>query len=126
MNAAQPRRRADLVRIATNVMTERGLEPAFPPGVQQQLAAITGPGRDSDARILDLTALPWCSLDNDDSLDLDQLSACEVLTDGRVKLHVAVADVDALVKKGSAIDAHAWTNTTSVYTSGHKLKFKRS
>ena len=117
MNAAQPRRRADLVRIATNVMTERGLEPAFPPGVQQQLAAIAGPGRDSDARILDLTALPWCSLDNDDSLDLDQLSACEVLTDGRVKLHVAVADVDALVKKGSAIDAHAWTNTTSVYTS---------
>ena len=55
--------------------------------------------------------------DNDDSLDLDQLTACEVLTDGRIKLLVAVADVDALVGKGTPIDRHAWTNTTSVYTS---------
>ena len=34
-----------------------------------------------------------------------------------MKIFVAVADVDALVAKGSAIDTHAWTNTTSVYTS---------
>jgi len=33
-----------------------------------------------------------------------------------VKILVAVADVDATVKKGSATDGHAWTNTTSVYT----------
>jgi exoribonuclease-2 len=117
MNNTPARRRADLVRIAHEAMLERGLEPEFAPAVQQQLATIAGPGRDRDPRVLDLTALPWCSIDNDDSLDLDQLSACEVLADGRVKLLVAVADVDALVKKGSAIDAHAWTNTTSVYTS---------
>jgi len=117
MNPVQARRRSDLVRIATEAMTERGLEPEFPPGVQQQLSGITGPGREPGARILDLTALPWCSIDNDDSLDLDQLTACEVLADGAVKILVAVADVDALVKKGSAIDEHAWVNTTSVYTS---------
>ena len=98
-------------------MSERGLEPEFPAGVRQQLSSITGPGRDADPRIRDLTALPWCSIDNDDSLDLDQLTACEVLEGGAVKLSVAVADVDALVKKGSAIDAHALVNTTSVYTS---------
>ncbi len=98
-------------------MSERGLEPEFPAGVRQQLSSITGPGRDPDPRIRDLTALPWCSIDNDDSLDLDQLTACEVLEDGAVRIHVAVADVDALVKKGSAIDAHALVNTTSVYTS---------
>ena len=33
-----------------------------------------------------------------------------------MKILVAVADVDATVKKGSAIDDHARTNTTSVYT----------
>jgi VacB/RNase II family 3'-5' exoribonuclease len=33
-----------------------------------------------------------------------------------VKILVAIADVDATVKKGSAIDGHAETNTTSVYT----------
>jgi len=33
-----------------------------------------------------------------------------------VKILVAVADVDSIVKNGSAIDAHARHNTTSVYT----------
>ena len=117
MNSTSARHRIDLVRIATDAMLERGLEPAFPPALLQQLASITGPGRDTDPRIRDLTALPWCSLDNDDSLDLDQLTACEALADGRVKLFVAVADGDAVVKKDSAIDLHAWTNITSVYTS---------
>ena len=109
--------RSDLIRIAGEVMVERGLEPEFPAAVQAQLATITGPGRDEDSRIRDLTALPWCSIDNDDSLDLDQLTVCESLATGAVKVFVAVADVDALVTKGSAIDTHAWTNTTSVYTS---------
>lgn len=117
MHASPPRHRADLVRIAVDVMVERGLEPAFPPEALRELAAIAGPGRDDDPRIVDLRALPWCSLDNDDSRDLDQITACEPLSDGRVKIFVAVADVDALVSKGSAIDAHAWVNTTSVYTS---------
>ena len=98
-------------------MSERGLEPEFPAGVGRQLSSITGPAVDTDSRIRDLTALPWCSIDNDDSLDLDQLTACELLNDGTVKILVAVADVDALVKKGSAIDEHARINTTSVYTS---------
>ncbi|MEO8080724.1 MAG: RNB domain-containing ribonuclease [Caldimonas sp.] len=117
MNPARPRRRIDLVRIATEVMSERGLEPEFAAAVQQQLSSITGPASDADARIRDLTALLWCSLDNDDSLDLDQLTVCELLADGAVKILVAVSDVDALVKKGSAIDEHARINTTSVYTS---------
>ena len=108
--------RSDLIRIAGEVMAERGLEPEFPAAVQAQLATITGPGRDEDRHIRDLTALPWCSIDNDDSLDLDQLTACEPMAAGAVKIFVAVADVDALVAKGSAIDTHAWTNTTSVYT----------
>ena len=114
---AQRSRRSDLVRIATEVMSERGLEPEFAAGVQQQLSLIAGPATDAGSRIRDLTALLWCSLDNDDSLDLDQLTVCELLADGAVKILVAVSDVDALVKKGSAIDEHAWINTTSVYTS---------
>jgi len=117
MNTAHPSRRIDLVRIATEAMSERGLEPEFPAGVQRQLSSITGPGSDADPRLQDLTALPWCSIDNDDSLDLDQLTACEPLAGGAVRTFVAVSDVDALVKKGSAIDEHARTNTTSVYTS---------
>jgi len=109
--------RSDLVRIATEAMKERGLEPEFPAGALRELAALTGPGVDTSPTIRDLTALPWCSIDNDDSLDLDQLTACGAMGGGAVKIFVAVADVDALVKKNSAIDLHARTNTTSVYTS---------
>lgn len=66
----------------------------------------------------DLRNLLWCSIDNDDSLDLDQLTAAEQCADGTVKIFVAIADVDSLVKKQSAIDNHAKHNTTSVYTAG--------
>jgi exoribonuclease-2 len=58
----------------------------------------------------------WVSIDNDDSRDLDQLTVAEPLAAGRVRILVAVADVDALVRRDSAIDGHASHNTTSVYT----------
>ena len=117
MTTSPARRRADLIRIATEAMLERGLEPAFPTSALSQLAAIAGPGQDDDPLIQDLRALPWCSLDNDDSLDLDQLTVGETLPEGLVRIRVAVADVDALVAKGTPIDEHARMNTTSVYTS---------
>ena len=98
-------------------MCERGLAPEFAASVQQRLSSPTDPGKDADPCIRDLTALPWCSLANDDSLDLDQLSVCKILGGGAVKIFVAVADVDALVKKGSTIDERARISTTSVYTS---------
>src|SRR5205807_327268 len=58
----------------------------------------------------------WCSIDNDDSRGLDQLSVAEPLAGGDVKVLVAIADVDAAVPKESPIDRHAAVNTTSVYT----------
>ena len=117
MNPPRSGQRGDLVRIAVQAMLDNGLQPKFTADAEHQLAAITGPGEDADASLRDLTSLPWCSIDNDDSLDLDQLTASEALEGGAVKILVAIADVDALVKKGSPIDLHAWANTTSVYTS---------
>jgi len=116
MNRTTTRSAVNLVRIATETMTERGLEPEFAAAVHEQLATIAGPGRETDARIADLRALAWCSIDNDDSRDLDQLTACEPLPGGATRVFVAVADVDAVVAKGSPIDDHARFNTTSVYT----------
>ena len=109
--------RRDLVRIAHDAMLERGLAPDFSPAVERQLLGLTQPAHDSDPHIRDLRHLPWCSLDNDDSLDLDQLTACEPLERHATRIWVAIADVDALVPRDTPIDQHARTNTTSVYTS---------
>lgn len=94
-------------------MTGRGLLPTFSPAVLAELEGV--PNAPSDATLKDLRALPWVSIDNDDSRDLDQLSVGS-RANGVTTLRVAIADVDAVVRKGSAIDDHARTNTTSVYT----------
>ena len=116
-NPTNGRSRHILQEIAHRVMLERGLEPDFSEAALRELGAIHGAAAPT-AAARDLRGLLWCSIDNDDSRDLDQLSVAEALPDGAVKLLVAIADVAALLPQGSAIDAHAETNTTSVYTAG--------
>jgi VacB/RNase II family 3'-5' exoribonuclease len=101
-----------LQRIAHKAMIDRGLEPDFPKDALAELATLTAQPKED---VRDLRALLWCSIDNDDSRDLDQLSVSAKDPAG-TKILVAIADVDALVKKGSALDRHAHVNTTSVYT----------
>jgi VacB/RNase II family 3'-5' exoribonuclease len=107
-----------LQQIAHRAMIERGLAPDFSPAALAELAAIHGAAAGTGPANRDLRRLLWCSIDNDDSRDLDQLSVGESLANGAVKLRVAVAEVGALVRQGSALDDHARTNTTSVYTAG--------
>ena len=97
-------------------MTQRGLLPDFAPAVLAQTEALGEVAVETGPSIRDQRALAWASIDNDDTRDLDQLSVAEPLAGGAVKLLVAVADVDATVAEGSAIDGHARANTTSVYT----------
>jgi len=106
-----------LAAVARKAMIERGLEPDFAPAARNELAAIGGPAVASDG-VRDLRGRLWSSIDNDDSRDLDQLIVAEALAGDWVRILVAVADVDALVHKGSALDAHASCNTTSIYTPG--------
>ena len=111
-----PHRHADLAEIARRAMVEHGLEPRFSPAALHELDAIVAPAAESGDGIADLRALPWCSIDNDDSRDLDQLTVGEALAANAIKVRIAIADVDALVHKATAIDQHAQHNTTSVYT----------
>ncbi|HEX5809522.1 MAG TPA: RNB domain-containing ribonuclease, partial [Anaerolineales bacterium] len=73
------------------------------------------PNSDSP-EVRDMRNLLWMSIDNDDSMDLDQLTVAEAMPGGQVRIMVAIADVDSLVRKGTALDKHAQHNTTSVYT----------
>jgi len=116
MNAADRKHHTILERIARRVMLERGLLPDFSAEALAELATIQTPAAVIGYQIPDLRSLPWASIDNDDSRDLDQLTVAEAATGDSVKIFVAVADVDSLVRDGSAIDAHARHNTTSIYT----------
>jgi exoribonuclease-2 len=104
-----------LMRVARDAMVEYGLEPEFPPRAVAEAGALPDAPPDADGAA-DLRNLLWCSIDNDDSLDLDQLTVAEGEVEGGVRVLVAVADVSATVAPGSAIDEHAGVNTTSVYT----------
>ena len=107
----------NLVAAAHAAMIEHGFQPDFPAGTDTQLAAIQAhPEAPAIPGIQDLTTLLWSSIDNDTSKDLDQIEWAEQLPDGRIRVLVAVADVDARVKVGTVIDTHARSETTSVYT----------
>src|SRR4051794_15837974 len=108
----------DLRAAAADAMRAHGFEPDFSQQVLGEVAALEThpppihPGGD----IRDLRQLPWSSIDNDTSRDLDQLEAAERLPDGATRIQVAIADVDAFVHQRSAIDEHAARATTTVYT----------
>ncbi|WP_236599088.1 RNB domain-containing ribonuclease [Ramlibacter monticola] len=106
----------DLHRIAVDAMRARGLLPAFAPQALQEAEAARAAGPERNGAIRDLRQLDWFSIDNDDTRDLDQLSVAEPLPGDTARLRVAVADVDAMVRPGGAVDGHAGVNTTSVYT----------
>src|SRR5688572_6064838 len=109
--------RHDLAEAAHALMRQHGFLPDFPPDVEQEVRSLpdTLP-QQASGRIEDLRALPWSSIDNRESRDLDQIEYAERLPDGTIRLLVGIADVDALVPRGSATDEHAALNTTSVYT----------
>ena len=94
----------------------RGLLPDFSPQAIAELDGIHEQATKDETSVRDLRNLLWCSIDNDDSRDLDQLTVAESMAGGAVKFLVAIADVDAIVKNRSALDEHARHNTTSVYT----------
>src|SRR4030042_1255647 len=116
MHRNQRRHRADLKAIARRAMIDRGLLPDFSDAVKGEVGRIKSHAIENDPKIRDLRGLLWASIDNDDSEDLDQLTVAEPLSGGAVKILVAIADVDSIVKKETAIDGHAKYNTTSVYT----------
>jgi exoribonuclease-2 len=101
--------------IARRAMRERGLDPDFPPAALAEAQAQV-PSVPASSGVRDLRDRLWCSIDNDDSRDLDQLSVAVPGPGDATTIAVAIADVDARVPRGSALDDHARVNTTSVYT----------
>jgi len=100
----------DLAAMARQEMIARGFEPDIPRAAQQQAEQ----ARQVADGVTDLTALLWSSIDNDDSRDLDQIEWAE-RTSGGIRMLVGIADVDSAIAKGTPVDEHAATETTTVY-----------
>ena len=112
MSPATDSHHVRLVRVARRAMLEYGFEPDFPLAALDAAERLVPPAVAPNGEVRDLRALPWCSIDNDDSRDLDQLTVAEPLADGATRVRVAVADVSAVVAPGDALDRHAAANTT--------------
>ena len=93
----------DLRDLARRAAAEEGFEVDFAPAVRKELRSLDHVPVVGDAGdgVRDLRDLLWSSVDNDDSLDLDQLEVADALPDDRIRIRVAIADVDWLVHKGT-------------------------
>jgi exoribonuclease-2 len=108
----------DLQAAARQTMLKYGFEPEFPAGIEQQLAQLTAhpPAIVAGGYVRDLRDLPWSSIDNDTSRDLDQIEVVQRMPGGMARVMIGIADVDAFVAKDSPIDQYAAKETTTVYT----------
>ena len=102
-------------------MQEHGFEPQLSKDAERELAILLArglslPQAGHNSPVADMRSLLWSSIDNDTSRDLDQIEWAERLHDGRIRVRVAVADVDGTVHRDTALDTHAASQTTSVYT----------
>jgi exoribonuclease-2 len=104
----------ELSSVARQALIDNGFHPDEGAEVRSELSRLHAATAQDGVR--DLRALLWSSIDNATSRDLDQIEVAEETADGGVVVRVGIADVDALVPKGSAIDRYAESNATSVYT----------
>lgn len=105
----------DLHTIARRAVADAGFEPDFPADVKRELAESKGVSVAPGGAVRDLRGLLWSSIDNRESKDLDQVEYAE-RAEGGFRVLVGIADVDAYVPEGSAVDRRAAANTVSVYT----------
>lgn len=117
----------DLKVIADRVMAKEGMLPEMTPEVIKMAQAIKGAPEPDHPCVEDLRHLAMVSVDNGDlnpvtgklenqSKDIDQCEYAERMPNGNILMMVAIADVDAAVKKGDLIDQRATHQGATVYT----------
>jgi VacB/RNase II family 3'-5' exoribonuclease len=107
----------DLQERAYQAMLDGGFTPDIPVQVSQEVEKLDFDTINKQlSAVQDLRKLKWSSIDNVESRDLDQLEYAEELSNGDIRLLIAIADVDVYAPLGSITDQYAQKNTTSVYT----------
>src|SRR5262245_17333930 len=94
-----------------------GLPLEHPPEVLAEVAALLKAPQIDDPALIDRTALPFVTIDNQDSRDLDQ-ALCVTAEKYGWCLWYALADAAHFVKPGSALFAAALERGASFYLPG--------
>jgi ribonuclease R len=93
-----------------------GLPHEWPEDVQHEAALLPKTVRAEDCRgRADLRPLPLVTIDGEDARDFDDAVYAEAASAGGWKLWVAIADVAAYVKPGTALDVEGLARGNSVY-----------
>ncbi len=104
-----PRKLIDLI------VAEQGLSETFPADVEAESKAIPGKVGVKDKKDrLDLTHLPFATIDGMDARDFDDAICVQKRGDG-FEAWVAIADVAHYVREGSALDIEALSRGNSFY-----------
>jgi len=74
--------RSLLQKIARSAMQDKGFLVDFPAAVDGTLDKLHSKAVEINGPLRDLRSLSWCSIDNDDSEDLDQLSVAQTTQTG--------------------------------------------
>lgn len=103
-----------------HALSENSVIPYFPEAVLAEVQSIVdNPGIEDDS-IADLTYLPFITIDNVDSRDLDQAMHISA-DDSGFTLHYALADAAFFVKPGSALFNEALRRGASYYVPGFSV-----
>jgi ribonuclease R len=108
--------RAELVCAAVTA----GADPVYPVGVMVEAAARAAEPSLDTPDLVDLRDLPWVTIDNRDSRDLDQALLVEERATGW-RVRYALADASHFVQPGTALFAEALARGTSYYLPGFSI-----
>ena len=105
-----------LARVALEALEARGFRTDFTPEEMAEVGRRTVGGDDPSIR--DLRGLAWMSADSRSTLNPEQVAVAERLPAGKIRVRVAVSDLDAAVPRGSALDRRAHHNGQAIYGPG--------
>ena len=104
-----------------NVLTRLKLRATYPPACSREVDEwLAAPGID-DPSLLDLEHLPFVTIDNEDSRDLDQALYIEAGSAETLHLYYALADASWFVRPGTALFAEALQRGVTIYTPAGSL-----
>jgi ribonuclease R len=100
-----------------HLAAKHGLDPVFPMDAANQVEGLLKTTGIDDETLVDLTSVPFVTIDGADSMDLDQAVYVEASAAGHI-VHYALADASYYVASGTPLHVEALRRAASYYMPG--------